>query len=97
MTISRSLFRPKLVAKVGILAAALLTLQAGESKAQDRGGPPQVGGNFSCSVLSIINGSCNSGDMTVGDKTLTDFDFSNLNFSSEDTMTFSRIGSGLGY
>lgn len=99
MTISRSLFRPKLVAKVAILAAALLTLQAGESKA--RGGPAPGPGEalstLTCSVPSIIAGTCNGGDITVGDKTLTEFNFAELAFEDTDTMTFTRIGSGLGY
>lgn len=107
MTISRSLFRPKLVAKVGILAAALLTLQAGESQASDR--PPLAGGDFSCSITSIVSDQanigitpgyvpqCNGGDRTVGDKILSEFDFSGVSYLATDTMSFSRIPNSLGY
>jgi hypothetical protein len=107
MTISTALFRPKSVAKVGILAAALLTLHAGESQANTR--PPLAGGDFSCRVVDIIEDQasigiipgyvpkCNGGDRTVGDKVLSEFDFSGLSITTTDTMSFSRIPNSLGY
>jgi hypothetical protein len=97
MTISTALFRPKLVAKVGILAAALLTLHAGESKARGGGGTQAPGNTLSsltCSIAAIINGNCNGGDITVGDKTLTNFDFSGLDTADGDSMTFTSFGPG---
>lgn len=96
MTIS-TLFRPKSVAKVGILAAALLTLHAGESKA-GRGGPPPGPGetltSLTCFIPQIIAGTCNGGDITVGDKTLTEFNFDGIDFEPLDNMTFTTFGPG---
>jgi hypothetical protein len=97
MTISTALFRPKSVAKVGIFAAALFTLHAGESKASRIKPPPGPGETLTtltCSIPSIIGGTCNGGDITVGDKKLTDFDFSGLEFLTTDTMTFTSFGPG---
>jgi hypothetical protein len=97
MTISTALFRPKSVAKVGILAAALLTLHAGESKASRGGGTPGPGEaltTLTCTIPSIIAGTCNDGDITVGDKKLTEFNFTGLEFLPSDTMTFTSFGPG---
>jgi hypothetical protein len=97
MTISTALFRPKSVAKVGILAAALLTLHAGESKASRTGPPPAPGETLTtltCTITSILANSCNNGDITVGDKKLTEFNFDGLEFLPTDTMTFTTFGPG---
>mgnify|MGYP001810668350 CR=1 FL=1 len=83
-------FRPGMAAKAGLLAVtAALAIQSGESRAAEA--EPAPGDFIDCLVSEIIAGTCNGGDITVGDKTLTGFDFSGMFVDAGDRMIFTQV------
>ncbi len=88
MTTTRFGFRPALLAKAGVLAAAAaLSLQAGESKAQQA-----PGDKISCLVSEVLGGTCNGGaPITIGDKTLSALSFNGFTPGLSDSILFTQI------
>ena len=81
-------FRPGMAAKAGLLAVtAALAVQSGESTAAE----PAPGDFIDCAVSEIIAGTCYGGDITVGDKTLTNFDFSGMVVDASGRMLFTQV------
>lgn len=79
-----------MAAKAGLLAVtAALAMQAGESKAFET--EPAPGDFIDCLVSDIVGGTCNGGDITVGDKTLSAFDFSGMTVDAGDRMLFTQV------
>lgn len=88
MTTTRFRFKPAFVAKAGVLAAiAALSVQAGESKAQQA-----PGDKISCLVSAVVGGTCNGGNpLTIGDKTLSGLSFNGFTPGALDSILFTQI------
>jgi hypothetical protein len=87
MTTTQFRFKPAFVAKAGVLAAvAALSVQAGESKAQQA-----PGDSISCLVSAVVGGTCNGASMTIGDKSLTGLTFTDFTPGALDSILFTQI------
>jgi hypothetical protein len=87
MTTTRFRFKPAFVAKAGVLAAvAALSVQAGESKAQQA-----PGDSISCLVSAVVGGTCNGTAMIIGDKNLTGLTFTGFTPGALDSILFTQI------
>ena len=87
MTTTRFRLKPAFVAKAGVLAAvAALSVQAGESKAQQA-----PGDSIACLVSTIVDGTCNGAPMIIGDKRLTGLTFTDFTPGALDSILFTQI------
>ncbi|MCP9930307.1 hypothetical protein KBY82_05870 [Cyanobium sp. AMD-g] len=91
MSTTRFRFRPAFIAKAGILAAAAaLSLQAGESKAQ-----AAPGDSITCTVAQILGTDgavCNGGaPIIIGDKQFSGFSFTGAALNPGASVLFSQV------